>query len=120
MQRGIYNKMGLMKYEINFSENWNDKLNNKLFTTIRRYTRFRIKKLSDAKGEIVDILLDGKKYKEAILVGFDVLPFSEVPLGLLRLDIGSYDRKDIEILFGGIGIYSDTDVIVFYLRSCDN
>lgn len=54
---------------IKFMENWNNKLNCSYFTTIRLYTKEKFNYYTDNLGNKFNVLLQGKKYCKAILIG---------------------------------------------------
>lgn len=54
--------------EINFSHNWNNKLNCDIYTTIRRLTVEKYCYYERLEGEIFDVILKGKKIHQAKLI----------------------------------------------------
>jgi len=99
----VVRRMGRMNNKIKFSKNWNNKLNQKYFTTIRRYTKRKEYWYLDRENEVFDVILNGKKFCEAELILAEVKPFTSLPNGLLMADTGLPLHKAIE-LFEKMGV----------------
>lgn len=106
--------------EIKFTYNWNNKLDNKYFTTIRLYSvgKFKI-------GEEYDILVKNKKeyhkIYSAILVAGLKYKLDDIPLFLFAQDTG-YDKeasiKIVETMYknSNIDIHNALFAILLFKR----
>ena len=101
---------------IKFSHNWNNKLNNPIFNTIRKSTPEKLKYYKDSVGYGFDVLLKGKKYCYAELQEAEEFLFDDVPNGLIMMDTGM-DLTDAQQLFSDFGItYGDKIIILTFQR----
>ncbi len=73
---------------IRFSTNWNGKLNNKSFTTLRVHDPLRYK-----AGTIFSVEVDGKLFVNAKVITVKTMTLSKVSEFEARLDSG-YSRKE--------------------------
>lgn len=85
---------------INFTTNWNNKLDNKVFTTIRKSF------IPIQPGSAVEISLKGKLYCWATVKECILCKFSDINPLILWLDTG-YTPEESRTLFKNFGI--DTD-----------
>lgn len=98
---------------INFQENWNKKLDNKIFTTIRKVG------IPISEQSICEIHLKNKLYKWATVISCKKVFFHEIPLGILITDTGYSDDQALK-LFQSFGIdinNSSQEVLLYYLES---
>jgi len=102
-----------MKPQIKFSRNWNNKLNQEYFTTIRRLTPIKAEYYLDNLHKVFDVILNGKKYCEARLLCVESIKLGDIPYGLRAVDTGSESPRKV---FYKFGIGSETDVIVLTFR----
>lgn len=102
---------------VNFSENWNNKLDCKYFTTIRKGYNYRVGETyiiavgNDPKGKA--------KLIEKCEVSFETLRTTIFGLMLLAFDTGYYGEKAVK-LFNNFGIADDTDVTVLLFEMEDD
>lgn len=97
---------------IKFSRNWNNKLNNNIFTTIRKY--------SDEKYEYYLNQLNKQFYVElnkkmtCIVKLLEVTPsnYLDISLTMLRLDTGIIDNNNIDDIFKIFGIKENDKVLI--------
>lgn len=82
---------------IKFSTNWNRKLDNLIFTSIRKANHYV------NNGDRVAIVLNDKLYKWAEVIAISECKFSEIGPVLLCLDTG-YDYEGAIKLFDQMGI----------------
>jgi len=97
---------------INFSHNWNNKLNHKIFTTIRKYDKNKYKYYLDLLGITLEVFLNGNKITEANLIDIDYCDFIKIPKGLLHTDTGIVNNYEIEDLFKKFGIKKEDEVLI--------
>lgn len=98
---------------IKFSNNWNRKLDNNIFTTIRKIEHYVL------NGDRVAIVLNDKLYKWAIVTAMIECEFRELGVVLLMCDTG-YEIEETLNIFKNMGImpHPGTDKIkVFVLKT---
>lgn len=101
---------------ISFSTNWNNKLDNKIFSTFRKATKFKEDEYAGNLGEEHEIKLRGKWYCYADLVGIRKTKLSEVPDFLLWLDTG-YDKQSTALqIFESLGIKKEDEVLWLFFK----
>lgn len=101
---------------IKFSQNWNRKLDNLIFTTIRKGNHYV------NLGDKVAIVVNDKLYKWAEVIGCAECNFSEVGPVLLSLDTGLLPDNARKV-FNDMGITSypeDTPIKFFHLVTIVN
>ena len=64
--------------EIKFCKNWNNKLNNEYFTTIRYLTSSKYFYYQNNEGNIFDVILKGNKVSTARLIGVSQKDLAEI------------------------------------------
>lgn len=98
---------------LKFAKNWNNKLNNDVFSTLRK------KGTGIMHGDAVAIVLADKVYKWAQVVGVSECKYSELSPVLLALDTGITDLS-VHGLFKNFGIDTDnldTEIEFLLLKS---
>lgn len=82
-----------MNNKIKFSKNWNKKLDNPYFTTIRLYNDEKCKyycdqldKLVSSPSKVFDVIVRDEKVFEARLVDLEVRLLKDIPDWLCRID----------------------------------
>ncbi len=105
---------------IKFSHNWNQKLDQKIFTTIRKYDYKKWKYYRSLKDKQFRVVLNGKTYGEAILISVQSMSFKEMPEGLLCSDTGA-EVKEAYKIFKKFGLdeYECTIILTFKKVSND-
>ena len=102
-----------MNKQIKFSHNWNGKLDNDIFTTIRRYTPEKYRYYMNSVGDPFDVVLKRLFHSNAILEGLFVAEkFSDIHSVILMLDTGMTDMTKIHKLFEAFGIRAKTKSII--------
>ncbi len=101
---------------INFSHNWNGKLRQDVFTTIRRYTPEKWDFYNNQIGQQLEIRLNGQYIIRRELFYIGRMKFQTIPFPLLYLDTGLTDPNEVHALFAKFGIKDETEVIVLCLR----
>lgn len=102
-----------MNKQVKFSHNWNNKLDNDVFTTIRRYTPEKYKYYMSSIGETFDVVLNGRLYNTSNLEGLFVAEkFKDIHDCIIMLDTGMTDIVKINGLFANFGIKSETKSII--------
>ena len=82
---------------IRFSENWNGKLNKKVFTTIRRSDEKKKDYYINHLEDSFDVVLKGKSYCKATLFGVWFGKFEEIPESVLIEDTGLSLEKSVSL-----------------------
>jgi len=98
--------------EIKFSHNWNQKLGNKLFSTIRKSNPQKADYYVEHLDEVFEITLKGEKVCQAKLIDIWPVSLTDIPLYLLMLDTGYTKEKDIFKLFKSFGVDPEDIVLV--------
>ena len=102
--------------EIKFSHNWNNKLDNPIFTTIRISNESKLKYYKGAIGCGFNVFLRKKKYCYAELQQVEEFLFDNIPEGLLMTDTGM-QFSEMQQLFADFGIeYGDKVLILTFER----
>ncbi len=78
---------------LNFNHNWNNKLQNKCFTSIRLHNNHKYN-----VGSVYEIHVKHKWVINAVLVDKKVIEFSDLNEWITRLDTG-YDLRAFETIF---------------------
>lgn len=101
-----------MRRVINFDKNYNNKLDNIMFTTIRKYTEEKRKKYNRDTGCEFNITLKDKQYTVAMLEGIVFIgKLFEIPQIELVLDTGLLSPNQNVKLFTEFEIKQDDRVI---------
>lgn len=99
---------------IKFSHNWNNKLDNKVFTTIRKWTKEKGEYYQSLVNREFDVLLNGKPHSKAILKKVNIQYWCTVDEHLIMLDTGMMVDKAKE-LFKQFGISDESHVAIILL-----
>jgi len=106
---------------IKFFKNWNQKLCCDIFSTIRRSTLEKAEYYRGAVGEVFEVMLEKKHYCYARL--FQVIPHSSlrcIPNGILMLDVGTSDVKELEKVFKKFGVtWRQTPVMSLWFQKIE-
>lgn len=95
--------------QIKFSHNWNNKLNNDIFTTIRKSTSEKQKYYNSLIGEQFEVMLKDSARGIATLLTVHEFEYRHIHPILLLLDTGIEDYYKIEKVFRKFGMTSVTD-----------
>lgn len=90
--------------KINFSENWNNKLGNNIFSTIRLWTPEKETFYKASLNKNFEVLLNGKPIRQVKLSRIDIKKYIEIPPELLVLDTGLTSFIGIQGLFEQFGL----------------
>jgi len=101
-----------MNPTIKFSHNWNNKLNNEVFTTIRTYSQEKWKYYIGLKDKIFDVVLNGKKIREVKLIRIDNDSFDLISEYLLVLDTGETSITKVYEIFRKFGLKNADDKMI--------
>ena len=93
--------------QINFSHNWNGKLNHDVFTTIRKWDAGKHNYYARKVEEDFQIILNDTTICIATLISTNVAAYDDIHFGLLAVDTGFTVRKQIDNLFFKFGIKKD-------------
>ena len=74
--------------QINFNNNWNSKLNQHIFTTIRNHTNEKEKYYKSLINQLFDINLNDNITGKAYLKNVWVEQYSNIPFPLIAIDTG--------------------------------
>jgi len=106
--------------QIRFSHNWNNKLDGKIFTTIRKHDKEKANYYFDSINKVFTVMLNNKAYSIAKLRGVYVESISnfwqeenELLELLLFLDTGMMDMDKILELFKKFGVEDKVIVLLF-------
>ncbi|RKY29015.1 MAG: hypothetical protein DRP74_09315 [Candidatus Omnitrophota bacterium] len=102
------------KPQIKFTHNWNGKLNQEFFTTIRRFTKDKEQYYFNHLGDVFDVILNGKKICEAKLIHIETMEYRELPKGFVIIDTGNEDPDNF--FYEEFGIYGKMDVLILTFR----
>lgn len=105
--------------QIKFSHNWNNKLNNDIFTTIRSYTQEKFIYYDSKVGEQYGIILNHKVKCNAQLFRIQVKKYIEIPQEVLVLDTGETDFISIQTIFEKFGMkdINDKMIVLWFKKS---
>jgi len=107
-----------MGNKITFIKNWNNKLDQKYFSTIRKFSKGKYFYYIERKGEVFDVILNGKKHCEAKLISVETKLLVDIPDALIMTDTGLSLKEGVELLFRlGIEQYV---IILTFLRLDEN
>ncbi len=102
---------------IKFSHNWNNKLENSIFTTIRSQSSDKEEYYKGLIGDEFEVLLNGKLYCKAVLQCVEGALLGEFTNGLLMSDTGMPIIDAME-LFAKFGLSpSDPALLLTFERS---
>lgn len=101
-----------MMPQIKFSENWNRKLDNYIFTTVRKFTEEKYKYYQDQIDKHFEVMLEGNVIGFAKLIEVEKRNFLDVGRTMLRLDTGIISGDAIMRLFDEFGIKQNDKVII--------
>ncbi len=98
---------------IKFSKNWNGKLDNHHFTTIRLYDERKLKYYLSNVDAMFDVFLEGKRYGQAKLTIVSLYQFGAIPQILLAIDTGKVNYTENIDIFKKFGMYDkNTEMII--------
>ena len=99
--------------EIKFSHNWNRKLDNEYFTTIRKATEENYERYYFQVGKLFHVKLGDKTVCKARLIDVYECRFYNIPSSLLIVDTGTESYRDV---FKKFGIEGTDDVIILTFK----
>ena len=99
--------------QIRFSHNWNNKLENKVFTTIRRWDAGKADYYFENKGKTFTVLLNDKVFGTARLLDVVVDDINDVSEIQLILDTGLTRQEEIMELFKKFGVKDKVIILLF-------
>lgn len=91
---------------VKFSHNWNNKLNCKVFTTIRSFSENKLNYYQSAIGKEFSVELNGKHFCRAKLLIVEHMQLDEIPDALKCMDTGLSSHIEAFELFRKFGIES--------------
>ncbi len=81
--------------QIQFSHNWNNKLECELFTTIRGSTPDKVKWYKSVFGSDFEVVLKGEVHSIARFIDMRLMKLSEVDRTVLMSDIGYFEKDKV-------------------------
>ena len=102
-----------MNKKINFSHNWNQKLDCDIFTTIRKYDKSKSGYYQP--GDVFDVILCGEFKTQAKLIDKETHIFGDIirwQPELLALDVGLWDVDEVIAVFEKFKINRFTPAMV--------
>jgi len=102
--------------QIKFSHNWNNKLNNKIFTTIRKYNSEKEQYYMSLVTEFLEVILEGKYIGKAELLYVEKNIYKNIPYGFLYLDTGFTTCSQVDELFDKFGIKPNDEVLILTFK----
>lgn len=100
-----------MVKQLNFSHHY-DKLDKPIFTTIRRYDKYKA-------GEIYGVKVEGKAAGLCQVLDKYKKKYKDIPISLLKYDTGEQRREDILDLFNSFyrnPVEDDEEMTILLLR----
>lgn len=97
--------------KISFSHNWNNKLDQKIFTTIRKYNLNKWNYYKGQEGKDFTVLLKNNVHCIVTLINVETDKLGMLPKGLICSDTGNIVDKAMDI-FKRFGIAKQEEVIV--------
>ena len=101
---------------IKFSHNWNRKLEQTIFTTIRSYNSYKYDYYMSKCEQTFDIVLNEISIGRAILVGIEKVEFADILASQLMVDTGLTNINDILELFRKFGITTDYFALILTFK----
>ena len=102
---------------ISFSHNHNNKLDAKIFTTIRKFTPGKLEYYLKLRDHVLWVNLKGKQYGQATLKKIESSDrLCDLFTDLLRLDTGLWSKEFIKDLFLSFGLDMKDPVIVLWFE----
>lgn len=102
---------------IRFIHNWNKKLDNEVFTTIRSWNQEKQDYYEGVLRGKFDVELKGKKRSEAILWDVVVCDYKDIDVAILRVDTGLHKKDEIDSLFARFGCYKNDKCILLTFKN---
>ncbi len=107
--------------EIKFSKNWNNKLDNHFFTTIRGHTVGRLNEWRSFLGRTIDIKLKGKGLIGlAVLKSVEFVRLKDIDRRLVMLDTGMSYGQAINLFYELDEIMPHDNVIILMFERLSN
>lgn len=89
---------------IKFSHNWNNKLTQKVFTTIRTYTDWKFEFYQKQHNREFEIVLNNETIGKCKLRREEIIIYKDIPRALLASDTGLTDFANIYEIFKKFGM----------------
>jgi len=100
---------------IRFTHNWNNKLNNNIFTTIRTWNADKDHYYSSKVDKPFLSILNGKEHSWCELLYMEVDKLKNIPRALICADVGKAYDESMKV-FKKFGCGADTTVIVLTFK----
>lgn len=103
--------------KIKFQHNWNGKLDQKIFTTIRKATEDKLKYYADNVGQCFEVYLNEQQVGVAELISVELSEYVDLPWGFLAVDTGT---KDFDEVFQKFGLTGSTKAIILTFEDMES
>lgn len=101
---------------ISFQHNWNNKLDNIIFTTIRSDKDDKYKYYYSNLNKVFSVMLDDKEYCKARLIGIESKLLDHIMIPLLMVDTGAHGRKEAMEVFQHFGLKEDSKALILVFK----
>lgn len=101
---------------LRFSSNWNNKLRNFTFSTIRKHTNEKHQYYASQLDKTFDVKLKDTHIINAKLVHIARMQYKDIPYELKAMDTGLLEMDEIDELFKKFGITRDTKVLLMLFK----
>ena len=98
--------------QIKFSHNWNDKLDNEFFTTIRKYSVVKYDYYVKLINTGFQVMLNNEHVSDAVLLQVESMRYIHSPYSLRVLDTGIVEAREQAKLFNRFGINDALDKVL--------
>ena len=101
---------------LRFSHNWNNKLRNFIFSTIRKWDNDKHQYYASQLDQMFDVKLNETHIIDAKLVHIARLQYKDIPFEMKALDTGLTELDEIDEVFNKFGITANTMVLVLLFK----
>jgi hypothetical protein len=107
-----------MNKKLYFSHNWNNKLDQLYFTTIRNHKNSKFDYYRDNLYNKFDVMLNSEVHTTAELIGIEVKQFLNISYGLILIDTGIENKFEQLELFQKFGMVSrESQMIILTFKN---
>ena len=109
-----------MNQRIKFCKNWNGKLDQNVFTTMRNWGAQKESFYLGSLGKEFDVMLNEELHSKAVLMDCRTYHFDRIPLPLFTLDTGLFHLPEIRGLFLKFGMNEDDPLLIVltFMNKC--
>lgn len=99
--------------QIKFSHNWNNKLHNDVFTTIRKFTPDKHKYYRESIGDTFQVMLKNEALNYVNLAKVKQYNYCDIDRHILALDLGTCNQLEQDEIFKLFGCDKEIIVLTF-------